>query len=245
MMTNGWQPKAPPGLHAKNAEKHGLTVKLLSTSANIPNVIVCQSSKEWDQRGVRWAPKLRPHPSRLPFPNPMNCGCYWCCCVGDGGTHPTLCVRPLTCYTPAAQNRTHLSIHLCLSKHTSVCWHQLHTYWANLLTSAAFASQMLRVTKQHVKKWGFKTGFLKILSSLITFTIPVTDIHTKLWQFLISSFWLWHKHKTKMISRHIQLQYTVVTHPLKLHTKRAKSAVDYSISLKFYTEYKRMTPKVL
>jgi len=40
-----------------------------------------------------------------------------------------------------------------------------------------------------------------------------------------------------------------LTHPLKLHAKTRQivdnSAVDYSISLKFCTEFKRMTPEVL
>jgi len=42
---------------------------------------------------------------------------------------------------------------------------------------------------------------------------------------------------------------SVLTHPLKLHAKTRQivdnSAVDYSISLKFCTEFKRMTPEVL
>jgi len=53
----------------------------------------------------------------------------------------------------------------------------------------------------------------------------------------------------KLCTRNPDKALSVLTHPLKLHAKTRyivdNSAVDYSISLKFCTEFKRMTPEVL
>jgi len=61
------------------------------------------------------------------------------------------------------------------------------------------------------------------------------------------------KYNAAMIALHVcpiypRQSFVIVTHTLKLHAKTCyivdNSAVDYSISLTFCMEFKRMTPKM-